>query len=321
LYELRGIVRRFWEREVLRIESLTLESGEIYALLGANGAGKSTLMRLLAFLDSPTSGTLIFRGTQVNPGQKAAFRGNVVWVPQFPVMFTGTLLYNVEYPMSLKKIAGPERKNRAMELLETVNLGHLAKAPAHRLSGGEAQRASIARALAAGAEIILFDEPTANVDQRSQENFIQLARYLWEKRGLSIIITTHNASLAAELCRRQIVLIEGRLTKHRVLADGTVAHPARLISSDGQITVLLPRGAHPLPSGGCPDHRALVLGIAEVAAGVALRLETQAAGRLELLLEDETSLSLSRALCLGSSLPVGEDHSAPSDYVRYDTNR
>jgi ABC-type multidrug transport system ATPase subunit len=306
LYELRHIIRRFGEREVLHIDSLTLESGEIYALLGANGAGKSTLMRLLAFLDSPTSGTLVFRGTRVVPGKEALFRTGIVWVPQFPVMFTGTLLYNIEYPMCLKKIPGAERKKRAMELLGAVGLEHLAKAPAHHLSGGECQRASIARALAAGAEIILFDEPTANVDQRSLGDFMVLARELWEKRGMTVIITTHNASLAASLCRRQIVLIEGRPAMRRVLADGMIARPARLVSSDGQITALLSaeQGEHPLSPEGEADRPAPVTGIFSIAAGVALRLETRPGNTLELLIEDQASLPLIRTLTLDSRLAI-----------------
>lgn len=211
LYALSNVTRRFGDREVLNIASLRLEPGLIYGLLGPNGAGKTTLMRLLSFMDTPTTGSISFMGRKIMTDEAARCRARVVWVPQSPVMFTGTLLYNIEYPMRLKGMAGRERRAKALELLKTVDLARLAASPAHRLSGGEAQRASIARALAAGAEVILFDEPTASVDFRSRSEILHLIRELNEKRGLSVIVTTHDAYLAEELCRERIVLFDGKI--------------------------------------------------------------------------------------------------------------
>ena len=307
LYSLRNLTRGFGNREVLRIESLDIESGKIYALLGANGAGKSTLMRILAFLDSPTSGSLVFRGAPVAPGQEARFRPGVIWVPQFPVMLTGSLLYNVEYPMALRKIQGPERKKRAMEVLETVKLAHLAQSPAHRLSGGEAQRASIARALAAGAEIILFDEPTANVDERSQGDFITLVRSLWGTGKFSFLVTTHNANLAATLCHSQIFLKDGRTVRQYVLPGGNVAWPARLAAVDGGVRVFLPPSA--LAEGSGPSA---LRGIAEHAAGVILRLELSPGRFIEALLADDASREQARSLTLDSTLDSAPDSTPDS---------
>lgn len=310
LYSLRDVSRRFGEREVLRIDSLDIAAGEIYALLGANGAGKSTLMRLLAFLDTPTSGALFFRGEKVLPGREARYRAGVVWAPQHPVMFTGTLRHNIEYPMVLCKTPRPERKKRALELLERVNLAHLADSPAHKLSGGEAQRASIARALAAGATTILFDEPTANVDQRSQEDFLNLARGLWEDSRLSLLITTHDAALAASLCRKQIFLMEGRLVRQHVLPGGGVAWPARLAESpDGLCAYLTPEAAACLPPSAAPSRPALLRGVAAFAAGISLRLEAAPGHMLELLLEDAASRDLARTLTLDAALVLNTHNS------------
>jgi ABC-type multidrug transport system ATPase subunit len=305
LYSLRNITRRFGNRDVLHIDELDIEPREIYALLGANGAGKSTLMRILAFLDAPSGGELFFRGKRVFAGQEARFRPGVVWVPQFPVMFTGSVLYNVEYPMALAKIAKNERRRRALELLESVGLGHLAEAPAHKLSGGEAQRASIARALAAGAEVILFDEPTANVDQRSFGDFIALVLDIWERQRLSILITTHNAALAAALCRRRIFLVEGKLVHQCVLPGGGAAWPAALSAGADGLTARIPYDAtRALPTGTAFPRSARLRGIEDFAAGVSLRLEPMPGQMVDILLEDETSRTLARSITLGSVLNV-----------------
>lgn len=305
LYSLRNVTQRYGDREVLHIDALDIAPGEIYALLGANGAGKSTLMRILAFLDTPAGGELFFRGEKVPARQERRFRPGVVWVPQFPVMFTGSLLYNIEYPMALKKIARKERRRRALELLESVNLGQLAKAPAHKLSGGESQRASIARALAAGVEIFLFDEPTANVDERSLGDFINLVREIWERRNLSILITTHNAALAAALCRRQIFLIDGSLVRQHVLPGGSVAWPAILTrGSSGPVAKMSQDAAAALPPGISFPRTAFLRGMEDFAAGVVLRLEPAPGRMVEILLKDDAGKALARSLTLGSVVSI-----------------
>jgi len=308
LYSLRSLRRRFGQRTVLDIDSLDIEERTIYGLVGANGAGKSTLMRILSFLDAPTEGDLVFRGEKVPPGQEARFRQGVVWVPQSPVMFTGSLLYNIEYPMALKGIPAPERKRKAMDLLDSVNLAPLARSPAPRLSGGEAQRASIARALAAGAKVIHFDEPTAHVDQRSLEDFIALAGDLWKIQGLSLLIATHNAALAAELCHRQIFLAQGRPVLQHLLPGGGLAWPARLVGSGDSATVIIsPEVAEQLDRE--PPGRAVLRGLAEIAAGVTLRLECGSGRSLETLIKDPFCRELARTLTLGRTLEVrSESH-------------
>ena len=300
LYSLRNLVRRFGEREVLRIDALDIEAGVIYALLGANGAGKSTLMRILAFLDPPTSGELVYRGETVVPGQEAKYRRGVVWVPQFPVMLTGSLLYNVAYPLALQKMPPATRNKKAMECLELVKLAHLAASPGHRLSGGEAQRASIARAMAAGAEIILFDEPTANVDEQSQGEFVTLARDLWRNKGLSLLVTTHNANLAATLCHKQIFLVKGHHVRQHMLPGGNLAWPATILDEGGRLVITVQPEA--LAKATSDRNEAPLRGIAEHAAGIALRVEASPGQIVEFLLADEKSRSIATRLSLGSNL-------------------
>lgn len=301
LYSLKNLTKKFGGREVLNIDSLNISAGEIYALLGDNGAGKSTLMRILAFLDAPTGGELIFRGLKAKPGQEAQHRKGVVWVPQFPVMFTGSLLYNIEYPMMLQKVSASERRQKALKLLELVKLAHLAKAPAHKLSGGESQRASIARALSAGAQVILFDEPTANVDHRSMGDFSALVRDIWQESRLSVIITTHNAELAASLCPRQIFLSKGRLIRQRLLPGGA-AWPAKLSGSVSSPRVHVARDLTSSVRVAAPEGS--LVSLAALAGGVSIRLELAPGHVANLLLEDHDSCALAKALTLGSTLAI-----------------
>ena len=239
LYTLNQIKRVFGQREVLSIDHLELEPGLIYGLLGPNGSGKTTLMKILAFLDEPSSGTLFFQGRDITGDDRQRLRSQVVWSPQFPVMFTGSLRYNVEFPMKLKGFDSASRRRRSDELLDQVGLSDLAEAPAHRLSGGEAQRASLARALATEAKVLLLDEPTANVDAASRQGLVTLIEDLWRERDLSIIITTHDHSLEAELCRRRIHLHDGKLSS----VDEAVIYLAGLHKEDDQLILQLPPSA------------------------------------------------------------------------------
>ena len=314
LYELRGLRRVFEGRTVLDIASLTIEEHEIYALLGPNGSGKTTLMRLLAFLDAPSEGKLFFRGREVPGNRMAQFRQGVVLVPQFPVMFTGSLLYNIEYPLALKKIPAARRRREALDLLEAVRLVNLAHAPARHLSGGEAQRASIARALAAGAQVLLFDEPTASVDHRAVADMVYLISDIWTTKHLSILITTHQSSLAADLCRRHIFLDDGRPVARQMLPDGMHAQPAQLVRCPGnesgtRLAVMLRQDSRP---GGPPAATATVRGLHSMPAGTVLRLSLPDCSTEYILLKSDESRSMALSLRLGDTLDlINQEQSLP----------
>jgi len=318
LYKLGHIIQRFGQREVLNIPSLTLDSQKIYGLLGPNGAGKTTLMRLLAFLDTPAEGAISFMGTTVLPDQTAKYRARVVWVPQSPVMFTGSLSYNIEYPMRLRKIPRPERKKRAQELLQSVDLLRLSKAPAHRLSGGEAQRASIARALAAGAEVLLFDEPTASVDYRSRSEIIGIIKELHALRGLSIFVTTHDADLAAELCQEKISLFDGRLAGESALSGKPAPltggfFPASFHQKPVTVQLQIQGGSVQLwfeknDDGPNQDFsagaEARVSGLMEQAEGIRLQLCSPSGSQIEVYLMGEETPKIVRELTLGRKISI-----------------
>ena len=298
LYSLRHITRVFAERTVLDIPELIIEPQTIYGLLGPNGAGKTTLMKILSFMDTPTTGNIEFEGKQVTGKGGVSLRSRVVWVPQSPIMFTGTLAYNIEYPMKIKGVRGKERKAKVLEFLDVVGLSHLAKAPAQKLSGGEAQRASIARALAAGAEVILFDEPTASVDFRARGEIIRLIRMLHEERGLSLIVTTHDRSLAVELCSRFITLFDGKLVPElseeaSLFRQGEIIFPATLRQTGDALAVTLARS-----SAVSQNSKARVYGMDLVGSGMQLRLAMDNGSLVHVAISVDNEVELAKSLGL-----------------------
>ncbi|ADH87290.1 ABC transporter ATP-binding protein [Desulfurivibrio alkaliphilus] len=211
-YLLQNIRQTFAQRTVLAIDHLELTAGRSYALLGPNGSGKSTLLRLLALLQPPTSGQLFFQDRPVNwqSRELTALRRRVVLVDQHPIMFTTSVIKNVEYGLRLRGVTGSQRRRQALECLARVGMEQFAEAQAHRLSGGETQRVAIARALACRPEVMLFDEPTASIDLPNRMVVEQLMADIQRELGLTIIFASHDRLQANRLGDEKIVLFEGR---------------------------------------------------------------------------------------------------------------
>ena len=214
LYELKGLQQVFDGRTVLDIEHLELSRGGGHALLGPNGCGKTTLLHILGFLRPPASGQLLFRGQVVDWREKSLrrLRRQVVLVEQHPIMFTTTVLKNVEYGLRMRGIQTRERRRIAEECLDRVGMSAFASRPAHALSGGENQRVAIARALACGPDVLLFDEPTAGVDVENQAVIETIIRELRREKGITVIFSTHKHLEAARLGENKVFLFEGQLT-------------------------------------------------------------------------------------------------------------
>ncbi len=299
LYGLRNLTQDFSGRRVLNIPSLDIAAEGICGLLGPNGAGKTTLLKILAFLEPPGSGEIRFRGRAVPPAEAACLRPTVVLVPQFPVMFTGSLRWNIEFPMRIRRIEQGKRRKKALDLLERVGLARLAEAPAHRLSGGECRRAAVARALAANPEVLLFDEPTAGVDLSARDELIELIRGVHAESGLSVILTTHEPETAARLCDRYIHLEQGKIVRRTLLSDGAAALPARILAPN---RLAVPE-ADPSPAG-----RRLVFGLRRETAGLVIqtqRADDAVGSSLNLLIEHPDAALL--GLRLGDMLEISVD--------------
>ncbi len=201
--------------EVLNGIDLVLESGTTTALVGASGAGKSTLLHLLGALDRPSEGKVLFRGEDIfrkSDRELATFRNQSIgFVFQFHHLLPEfSALENVMIPALIARIPRKDAIARAEELLDDVGLTHrLAHRPGE-LSGGEQQRVAIARALVMSPELLLADEPTGNLDMKTSDAIHALLDKLQLKRGLSLVVVTHNERLAAAM-GRTVHLIDGRL--------------------------------------------------------------------------------------------------------------
>jgi len=211
LYTLRQVTKRYNGRDVVDVEALDIYRGEVLALVGPSGAGKSTLLRLLDFLESPTSGTIGFLGMEFGPGKTMPTEAvrRVTTVFQRPILLNRTVLANVQYGLALRGLR--KVRGQAMEALEQVGLSHLAHHQARTLSGGEAQRVALARAMVIEPDVLLLDEPTANLDPYNVGLIEDTARRLNRERGTTLVLVTHNVFQAHRLAQRVALMLEGKI--------------------------------------------------------------------------------------------------------------
>ncbi|NTU60483.1 MAG: ABC transporter ATP-binding protein, partial [Deltaproteobacteria bacterium] len=198
--------------------SLGVEGGEFVALTGPSGSGKSTLLSLLGTLDRPTSGRVLVDGADVfgaAPLHRLR-RHSLGFVFQFHHLLPAmTLLENVEAPLLPLRLGRGERRDRARGLLDEVGLAHRAHfLPAH-VSGGERQRAAVARALVNDPAVVLADEPTGNLDAASGRAVLELLTSRALLRGAALLVATHNADLAAR-ADRVVALADGAIVGERL---------------------------------------------------------------------------------------------------------
>jgi putative ABC transport system ATP-binding protein len=196
--------------------TMELEQGQFFGLLGTSGSGKSTLLNLIAGLDRPTGGSLKVFGRDLaemtRPELSLHRRSNVGMIFQsFNLIPTMPALDNVALAMMFAGVPRAEREGRAAELLRSVGL---ADRKAHRpseMSGGEQQRVSIARALANNPAMLLADEPTGNLDSRTAHEILELLRNLNVRQGKTVVLVTHDSTIAGAYARRTVTLLDGRI--------------------------------------------------------------------------------------------------------------
>jgi len=213
IYQLQGVTKVYNGRRVLDVERLDIRRGEIFALVGPSGAGKSTLLRLLNFLEHPTGGTIRFLDVEFSATRPVPLelKRRVTTVFQRPILLNRSVWANANFGLQLRGQRDAAR--RIEQALEQVGLGRLARQPARTLSGGEAQRVALARAMVLEPDVLLLDEPTANLDPYNVGLIEDIARTLNRDRGISIVLVTHNVFQAKRLAERVALLLEGRIVE------------------------------------------------------------------------------------------------------------
>jgi putative ABC transport system ATP-binding protein len=191
-----------FEVHALRGVNVTINSGEFVAIMGPSGSGKSTLMNMIGCLDTPTAGRYQLDGIEVaslDDNNLSAVRARKLGFvfQQYMLLPRQTALANVEMPMVYRGIPANERKRRATVALELVGMGNRLDHRPNELSGGQQQRVAIARALAGSPSVILADEPTGALDSTTSEEIMLTLQQLNREQGLTIIIVTHEADIAA----------------------------------------------------------------------------------------------------------------------------
>jgi putative ABC transport system ATP-binding protein len=194
--------------------SIDVEQGEFVGLLGTSGSGKSTLLNLIAGLDRPSGGSLRIFGqdlSQMSSDELSAHRRRNVGIifQSFNLVSTMSAAENVALALMFAGVPRAERDGQAARLLEAMGLGGRQQHRPRELSGGEQQRVAIARALANDPHLLLADEPTGNLDSRTTRDIMSLLKELNEGRGKTIIMVTHDPSLAQQYAHRTITMLDG----------------------------------------------------------------------------------------------------------------
>ena len=226
LYFLKNIRQRYAGRTVLDIPELALASGNIYTLTGPNGAGKTTLLNILSFLQPPSSGQMEFNRMPVkfNAASMQQFRRSVVLVDQHPILFSTTVYKNIEFGLKIRKVPKDKRKHLVQQSLDMVGMKGFMGADARYLSGGETRRVAIARALACAPDVLLMDEPTADLDLEHQLGIESIIRDIHRQNNITIIFCTHNLAQGARLTGHRIHLFAGQVrdNEHENIFKGEI---------------------------------------------------------------------------------------------------
>lgn len=208
-----GLCVRRGSRTVLDVPEITVATGEVLAVIGPNGAGKSTLLQALALL-LPAKMTYWLGGRQVRlPREALALRRQMAVVFQEPLLLDGSVFDNVAIGLRLRRLPGRAIKDRVKTWLARLGVAHLARRQARTLSGGEAQRVNLARALALEPRVLFMDEPFGALDVLTRAALLQDLRPVLEAAGVTVLFVTHDFTEIPPLADRVAVIIEGRIVQ------------------------------------------------------------------------------------------------------------
>ena len=213
MINLQGVTRRYGTHAAVSDVSLRIPKGSLVALIGPSGSGKTTLLRLMDLLERPTAGRLLFDGvdTDGTEQERLALRRRMAMVFQKPVPLSTTVEGNVAAGLRYRKVPKEEIRARVAAALAIVGLSHLADRYAASLSGGEMQRVALARALVTEPELLLLDEPTANLDPENTSLIEDLIRRVNRNQGTTIVLSTHDMGQGQRLAGTLALIMQGRV--------------------------------------------------------------------------------------------------------------
>lgn len=211
--ELKDLTKVYGNKTVLDRINLQIQEGEILALLGPNGSGKSTILKILAFIEKPTIGEVLFEGEKVNFKNTEKIRLHSTLVFQKTTLFNTSVYNNVAYGLKIRKVPQEKRDKEIEKALERVKLVGFEKRNARMLSGGEQQRVAIARALVLKTKLLVLDEPTANLDPKNAGILEEVIQTVNRESRITIVIATHNMFQAKMLPHRIALMDGGRISE------------------------------------------------------------------------------------------------------------
>lgn len=221
--------------QALKHVSLSIETGDIYGIIGMSGAGKSTLVRCMNFLEVPSEGKVLIDGkslSEFSPKELRKEREKIGMIFQhFNLLMQKNVLENVCFPLYIQGKKKAEARVKALELLEIVGLADRAKAYPAQLSGGQKQRVAIARALASDPQILLCDEATSALDPQTTSSILELLQDINQKFGITIVIITHQMSVVREICTHVAIMKDGEV-KEQGLVEEIFSHPKSQVAKE-----------------------------------------------------------------------------------------
>lgn len=221
MFEIKHLTKIFPARssEVVALKdvSTTINTGDIFGIIGMSGAGKSTLLRCLCLLEHPTDGQILLNGKDLShlKGKELleARRQMGVVFQGYNLLMQKTVAENVAFPLKLTAYDKQAVEKRVAELLELVGLADKAGSYPSQLSGGQKQRVALARALASNPQVLLCDEPTSALDPLTTKSVLQLLKDINHKLGVTVIIITHELAVVKSICNRMVVIDNGQFVE------------------------------------------------------------------------------------------------------------
>lgn len=202
-----NLTKKYGPKTVLADATLAIESGSLCGIIGPNGAGKSTLMNIIAGMDQPTGGKVLYdEGQTVMPPL-----ADMTLVFQTPYLLRTTVERNIAYPLKLRGWDQDAIADRVAQLCEELGLSDLRTQKSWKLSGGETQKVALARALSFKPKLLLLDEPTANIDPGTTGEIERILKRINEEEGMTVLIITHNLAQAKRLCKEIIFMNQGKI--------------------------------------------------------------------------------------------------------------